>query len=61
MEDKSMAIKSKPIQATPVLSGLDAKRIIEQVNTMPTREKNKKNRKMLILRKTTNKNEILIR
>ena len=46
-----MTIKSKPIQATPVLSGIDAKRIIEQVNKIPSKDELTKIKEKLRLRK----------
>jgi len=33
-----MSVKVKPIQPTPALSGIDAKRIIEEVKRVPSKE-----------------------
>ena len=41
----------KPIQATPSLSGEDAKRIMLQVSTNPSKEAIKRNEELLELRK----------
>ncbi len=42
-----MSIKVKPIQSTPMLSGVDARRIIDQVNIAPSKDKIEQNRKRL--------------
>ena len=42
-----MSIKAKPIQSTPMLSGVDAKRIIDQVNISPSNDKIEQNRKRI--------------
>lgn len=46
-----MSVYIKPIQSTPSLSGEDAKRIIKQTLTVPSKESVKKNKKLLALRK----------
>ena len=46
-----MAIKTKPIQSTPILSGVDAKKIIEQVNIAPSKEKIERIKEKLQLRR----------
>lgn len=46
-----MSIYVKPIQPTPTLSGEDAKRIITQALTPPSKASIEKNKKMLELRK----------
>lgn len=48
---KRMSVNVKPIQATPSLSGEDAKRIMLQVSTNPSKEAIKKNEVLLKLRK----------
>lgn len=48
---KSMSVNVKPIQSTPGLSGEDAKRIMLQVATKPSKEAIKKNEALLKLRK----------
>jgi len=48
---KSMSVNVKPIQSTPDLSGEDAKRIMLQVSTKPSKEAIKKNEALLKLRK----------
>ena len=47
-----MKVKVKPIQATPVLSGDDAKAVIIQVRKAPSKEQIAKNARMLSLRKS---------
>lgn len=46
-----MSVDVKPIQATPSLSGEDAKRIMLQVSTNPSKEAIKRNEALLKLRK----------
>lgn len=46
-----MRVDVKPIQATPSLSGEDAKRIMLQVSTKPSKEVIKRNESLLELRK----------
>ena len=46
-----MSVNVKPIQSTPDLSGEDAKRIMLQVATKPSKEAIKKNEALLKLRK----------
>lgn len=46
-----MSVKVKPIQPTPSLSGEDAKRIMLQVSTKPSKEAIKRNEALLKLRK----------
>lgn len=46
-----MAIKTKPIQSTPILSGIDAKKIIEQVNMIPSKQKVDRIKEKLKLRR----------
>ena len=46
-----MSVNGKPIQAAPSLSGEDAKRIMLQVSTNPSKEAIKKNEVLLKLRK----------
>ena len=46
-----MSVNGKPIQAAPSLSGEDAKRIMLQVSTNPSKEAIKKNEALLKLRK----------
>ena len=48
---KSMSVNVKPIQSTPDLSGEDAKRIMLQVSTKPSKEAIKRNEALLELRK----------
>ena len=48
---KRMSVNVKPIQAAPGLSGEDAKRIMLQVSTKPSKEAIKKNEALLKLRK----------
>ena len=48
---KSMSVNVKPIQSTPSLSGEDAKKIMLQVSTNPSKEAIKKNEALLKLRK----------
>ena len=48
---KSMSVNVKPIQSTPGLSGEDAKRIMLQVSTKPSKEAIKRNEALLELRK----------
>ena len=48
---KSTSVNVKPIQSTPGLSGGDAKRIMLQVSTKPSKEAIKKNEALLKLRK----------
>ena len=48
---KRMSVNVKPIQAAPSLSGEDAKRIMLQVSTNPSKETIKKNEALLKLRK----------
>ena len=48
---KSMSVNVKPIQAAPSLSGEDAKRIMLQVSTKPSKEAIKKNEALVKLRK----------
>ena len=50
-EEDEMSAYVKPIQATPTLSGNDAKRIVQQVLTVPSSESIMKNKKMLEMRK----------
>jgi len=47
-----MKVYVKPIQATPVLSGDDAKAVLKQVLKAPSKEKLEKNARMLSLRKS---------
>ena len=49
--DKTMSVDVKRIQATPSLSGEDAKRSMLQVSTNPSKEAIKKNEALLKLRK----------
>ena len=46
-----MSVNVKPIQSTPSLSGEDAKRIMIQVSTKPSKEAVKRNEALLELRK----------
>ena len=46
-----MSVNVKPIQSTPSLSGEDAKRIMLQVSTKPSKEAIKRNEALLKLRK----------
>ena len=48
---KSLRVDVKRIQATPSLSGEDAKRIMLQVSTKPSKEAIKRNEALLELRK----------
>ena len=48
---KRMSVNVKAIQAAPGLSGEDAKRIMLQVSTNPSKEAIKKNEALLKLRK----------
>ena len=48
---KRMSVNVKPIQSTPSLSGEDAKKIMLQVSTNPSKEAIKKNEALLKLRK----------
>jgi hypothetical protein len=48
---KSMSVNGKPIQSTPGLSGEDAKRIMLQISTKPSKEAIKRNEALLELRK----------
>ena len=42
-----MSVKVKPIQPTPALSGIDAKRIITEVKKVPSKEAIDRNKRML--------------
>jgi len=42
-----MRVKVKPIQPTPALSGIDAKRIIAEVKKVPSKEAIDRNKRML--------------
>lgn len=46
-----MSVNVKPIQSTPSLYGEDAKRIMLQVSTKPSKEAVKRNEALLKLRK----------
>lgn len=46
-----MSVNGKPIQSTPGLSGEDAKRIMLQISTKPSKEAIKRNEALLELRK----------
>jgi len=48
---KRMSVNGKPIQAAPGLSGEDAKRIMLQISTKPSKEAIKRNEALLELRK----------
>ena len=48
---KPLSVDVKPIQATPSLSGEDAKRIMLQVSAKPSNEAIKRNEALLKLRK----------
>ena len=48
---KRMSVNVNPIQAAPSLSGEDAKRIMLQVSTKPSKEAIKRNEALLKLRK----------
>lgn len=51
LRGKTMRVDVKRIQATPSLSGEDAKRIMLQVSTKPSKEAIKRNEALLELRK----------
>lgn len=48
----------KPIQATPTLSGRDARELIIQTNTVPTEESIKRNELLCDVLKSIRKNEL---
>lgn len=50
-EDDDMSAYVKPIQATPTLTGNDARNIVQQVLKAPSPESVAKNRKKLQMRK----------
>lgn len=50
-EVEAMSVYVKPIQPTPTLSGKDAKQIVAQALTAPSKASVERNKKMLELRK----------
>ena len=54
-EGEDMSAYVKPIQATPTLTGNDARNIIRQVLAAPSSESVAKNKKMLEMRKSIEK------
>lgn len=54
-EDEYMSVYVKPIQATPALTGNDARDVIKQVLKVPSPEAVAKNKKMLEMRKSIEK------